>query len=190
MLYFTSDCHFNHNRDFIYEPRGFNSVEESNNTIITNWNNTVTDEDEIYVIGDFFLGSDEEFVRETLANLKGNIHLIRGNHDTDRKVEIYKEYGIETLYADVLKYHKRRFYMSHYPTLTANYDSSPWNCVINLFGHTHSKEKFYNEQPFMYNVACDAHNCTPVSIEEIIADIRPKLSEYFDRKEISYGRKE
>ena len=34
MIYLTSDLHFNHSREFIYKPRGFNSVEEMNNTHI------------------------------------------------------------------------------------------------------------------------------------------------------------
>ena len=38
MIYLTSDLHLNHNRGFIYEPRGFHSVEEMNEAIIDLWN--------------------------------------------------------------------------------------------------------------------------------------------------------
>ena len=33
-IFLTSDSHFNHNKDFIYERRGFNSIEEMNEKII------------------------------------------------------------------------------------------------------------------------------------------------------------
>ena len=49
--------------------------------------------------------------------------------------------------------------------------------ILNLFGHTHSKEKFYQDNPTMYNVALDAHNNTPVSIDQIIEDIKAKRDE-------------
>ena len=28
----SQNIYFNHNKDFVYDPRGFNSIEESNNT--------------------------------------------------------------------------------------------------------------------------------------------------------------
>ena len=47
MIYFTSDLHLNHDRDFIYVPRGFNSVHEMNEAIIYNWNNNITEGDTV-----------------------------------------------------------------------------------------------------------------------------------------------
>lgn len=179
MIYFTSDLHFNHDREFIYGPRGFKSVDEMNETEITNWNNTVTNEDDIYVLGDFFLGTNHEFIINTLNQLKGRIHLIIGNHDSDAKLNLYKQCSniVEIAYATVIKYKNRLYYLSHYPTLTANLDNDPNRAIFNLFGHTHSKDKFYEDRPYMYNVACDAHNSTPVSIETINNDIYNKINE-------------
>ena len=33
-IWFSSDLHFNHNRQFIYQARGFEILEEMNQTII------------------------------------------------------------------------------------------------------------------------------------------------------------
>lgn len=55
MIYFTSDTHFNHDREFIWGPRGFKNINESNKTIIDNWNNTVGPNDDVYMLGDFSL---------------------------------------------------------------------------------------------------------------------------------------
>lgn len=181
MLYFISDTHFNHDREFLYKPRGFNSLEEMTETIIRNWNDTVTNEDDIYVLGDFFLGNDIDYMQNTLKNLNGKIHLIIGNHDTDRKIEIYCNTSniFDIQYATMIKYNKRLFYLSHFPTLTATLTSNPDHAIINLFGHTHSKDKFFEDRPYMYNVACDAHDCKPVSIEEIINDINNEIEKCF-----------
>lgn len=91
MIYFISDTHFNHDREFVYGPRGFKSIEEMNEALIKNWNETVTGADDIYVLGDFFLGTDERFIRDTIMKLRGNIHLIFGNHDTPKKIQMYYE---------------------------------------------------------------------------------------------------
>ena len=110
MIYFISDTHFNHDREFVYGPRGFKSIEEMNETLIKNWNETVTPDDQIYVLGDFFLGTDEEFIRHTLWRLNGQIYLIYGNHDTPAKIKLYENtHGLVHCegYATKIKYKKR-----------------------------------------------------------------------------------
>ena len=177
MIYFTSDTHFNHDREFIWGPRGFKNINESNKTIIDNWNNTVGPDDDVYMLGDFFLGKDIDFVKETLEKLNGRIHLVIGNHDTPAKIKIYDASSkvVEIAWAIQIEYKGRLFYLSHYPTLTADLNSNPKTCVFNLFGHTHSKKKFFEERPYMYNVAVDAHNNKPVSIDEIFEDIQSEI---------------
>ena len=60
MIYFTSDWHFFHNKFFIYEPRGFSSVEEMNEAIIKNHNKVVKEEDTIYCLGDCMLNDNQK----------------------------------------------------------------------------------------------------------------------------------
>ena len=179
-IYFTSDTHFCHNKDFCYEPRGFKTIEEMNEKIFNNWNSIVTDEDDIYHLGDIMLNDDTQGMMY-LENLKGKIHIIRGNHDTDTRVERYKQLDniIEITYATIIKYGKVHLYLCHYPTLTANYDDDkPWHKnLVNLFGHTHQQENFYNNNPYMYHVGVDSHNCKPIEIEEILEEIRQKKIE-------------
>lgn len=52
MIWLTSDWHLFHDRQFIYAPRGFNSVEENNKAILERHNNLVNSEDDVYVLGD------------------------------------------------------------------------------------------------------------------------------------------
>lgn len=195
MIYFTSDLHFGHDKEFIYKNRGFNSIEEHDKAIIDNWNNMITYADDVYILGDLMLNNNEEGIAK-LRQLNGNLHIYRGNHDTDNRFKIYQElewnrpywmdclWEINDKYADMFKYGKYRFYISHYPTLTSNgedFDKISQH-IINLHGHTHSKNKIYVNNPYMYNVALDAHNMKPVLIEDIIKDIEDyvnKNREYY-----------
>ena len=181
MVFVTSDLHFFHDRKFIYEPRGFSSVEEMNNAYIEEWLSRVTDEDDVYVVGDFCLGNDYDLIDELIDKLPGNIHLLIGNHDTLKKIKCYESRGIDVKYADVITYKKRRYYLSHYPTITANLNSHPSNCVINLHGHLHVKDIFYDDKPFMINVSVDANDNKFLTLDDIktLYDAEVRKCEYF-----------
>lgn len=185
MIYFTSDLHFCHDKDFIWQVRGFESIDEMNAEIVRRWNEIITADDYVYVLGDLTLGNVEEGLK-LIAQLNGSLHIIRGNHDTDKKVEKYLELPnvVTVEFATIYKYKKAIFWLSHYPTITANYDDDkPWaKHLVCLFGHTHQEQPFYNDNPYMFNVGVDAHNCTPISIEEIIEIIRNKKQELNNEK--------
>lgn len=52
MNYFISDLHFGHKNCLSFDNRPFKSIEENDETIIKNWNNTVKIDDDIYLLGD------------------------------------------------------------------------------------------------------------------------------------------
>ena len=180
MIYITSDLHLNHNKFFCYIPRGFQSVEEMNNAIVKRWNAVITDEDDVYILGDLML-NDIDGGMELLENLNGRLHIIFGNHDTGTRQELYKEARnvVEICgYATVIKYKKYVFYLSHYPTLTSNYDvDKPLKArVINLCGHSHTEDRFADmDKGLIYHCDLDAHNCEPVLIDDVIWDIKEWL---------------
>ena len=173
MIYFTSDLHIGHDKDFIWKERGFSSVEEHDKEILKRWNKIVKPEDEVFILGDLAMGGNEKEWNSIFYCLNGkNIYFIQGNHDTNRKMDIYEDnYKMNYLgAAHFWKYGKKSFYLSHYPTFVGNKEDKKF--LWNLSGHTHSKNKFEYGQYRVYNVAVDAHNCYPVSIEEIIKDIK------------------
>ena len=181
-IFFTSDFHFCHNKPFIYEPRGFKSVHEMNEQIIKNFNEVMDWEDDLYILGDCFLNNNEEGM-SYMRRLPGMKHIIWGNHCTIARQELMQLEGFDCLgYSDVLKYKGYHFYLSHYPTLTANYydDDKPLKRkVINLCGHTHTKDKFQDINMhigLIYHVELDAHNCYPVLLDDIIEDIQSFLN--------------
>lgn len=179
MVYLTSDLHLCHDREFVYKPRGFNSIHDMNEAIISNWNNIINPEDDIYVLGDLML-NDNDTGLYLLKKLKGKIHIVLGNHDTNTRIELYKNCWnvVEVTFALRLNYKGYHFFLTHFPCMTANLEKeSLKKCTINLYGHTHQQTNFYNEIPFMYHVGVDSHNCTPISIEDIIKDMQDKVEE-------------
>lgn len=123
-IYLTSDLHFCHDKDFIYEPRGFKCVEDMNETIVKNWNGLITEDDDVYILGDCMLNNNAKGMN-LLESLNGRLHIITGNHDTNMRIKLYATaknvVSIDTC-ATMLKYKKYNFYLSHYPTMTSNYD--------------------------------------------------------------------
>ena len=185
MIWLTSDWHFNHDREFIWKARGFTSVQEMNEAIIQRHNALVRPDDDVYILGDSSLGGGDEQVlaanKALIERLNGRLHIIRGNHDTDRRVAMYescKNVVGPVLYADMLHYKGYHFYLSHFPTLTSNLEKeSLKQCTCNLFGHTHQTTNFHLDMPFMYHVGVDSHNCEPVLLDNIIEEMKMKVIE-------------
>lgn len=184
MIYFTSDLHFCHNREFLFGPRGFTNVADMNAAIVERWNKKVKPEDEVYILGDLMLNDNVEGMR-LLQCLNGKLHVILGNHDTEERIKLYKKLPnkiIEVAHALPLKYDGYHFFLCHYPTYTANIDDTHKTLkqrLICLYGHTHQQTNWFdNHNPFMYHVGLDSHNCTPVSIDEIIAEISTMYESY------------
>ena len=184
MIYFTSDLHLGHNRSFLYEPRGFDNITDHDAQIIKNWNMTVNDDDDIYVLGDIML-NDNINGRKCWNQLRGNKFIVLGNHDTSARVEIYTSCPRTTVlgYGYPFKYEKYHFFLSHYPTLTENYDAAEplKRQVINLCGHRHTKDKFIDmDKGLIYHVELDAHDNKPVSFDiirkEVTAYVQSRIS--------------
>jgi len=89
-IYFCSDIHFGHRRGFLYEPRGFISIEEHDAAIIENWNKVVKYNDCVFLLGDLMLNNNENGIKK-LNMLNGTIYYIRGNHDSNARCVLYKE---------------------------------------------------------------------------------------------------
>lgn len=174
MIYVTSDLHFCHDKPFLYESRGFASIEEHDTAIINNWNRMITDNDIVYCLGDEVLTNTEEGIKK-LKRLKGTLHIIRGNHDSDNRAQQYEwlRHVESVSWANVIRYNKFNFYMSHFPTIV---NPEHNRTFFNLCGHVHTKDRWLDWDKGCYHVEMDAHDCKPVSIEEIIKDIKNKMA--------------
>ena len=188
-IWLSSDLHFNHDREFVWQARGFNSVEEMNEKIIERFNSVVAPDDILYLLGDTALGGggDEVLMKNKalIERLNGEIHMVFGNHDTNPRIEMYKSCKnvVEANnWADMIKYKGYHFYLSHFPTLTGNLEKeSLKQCTCNFFGHTHQTTNFYMDLPYMYHVGVDSHNCYPILIDDAIEEMKNKVKECIDQ---------
>lgn len=80
MNFYIADMHFGHKNVIRYDNRPFDSIEEMDKAMITLWNETVGDDDVVYILGDFSWYKEEK-TAFILGCLKGHKVLIKGNHD-------------------------------------------------------------------------------------------------------------
>ena len=185
--FLTSDTHFGHDREFLWGPRGFTNYKEHDTAVIENWNNIVTKDDIVYHLGDVMLG-DNAYGISCLEQLNGQIKIIPGNHDTPTRLELYKNLpNIEVLgLAEMIRYKKYNFYLSHHPTMTSNLEKAPYlrMHLINLYGHTHQQKLFYQDIPFMFHVGMDSNNCTPILLDDAIELMKKETQKCIDMLDI------
>lgn len=166
MIFLTSDTHFGHKNIIEYTNRPFQTVEEMDTALINNINNTVGEDDELYILGDFCMngGYEKRSRYRNMIKCK-NVHLILGNHDT-RLVDTFKPSPFESEqdYCE-LKYKDTKFCLSHYPFLSWN--GRERNSIM-CHGHIHSSYRNNHINLWQnirrYDVGVDANDYTPVSI--------------------------
>lgn len=175
-VWFTSDLHLGHDKEFVWKARGFSSVGEMNETIIRNINDIVNEADTLYILGDLALCPIDE-AKYWLSQIKcKNIVVIIGNHDTDVRIKLYEELGFKVQFGGRLRYGKYHFFLSHYPTLTANPGEDKLTLAhINLYGHTHHQYTWISDNPFAFQVGCDANLCEPIEITYIIRELKENI---------------
>ena len=93
MKYLTSDSHLFHENVIKYMHRPFKDLNAMTDAFIMEWNSLVQADDTVYHLGDFCLGTDLEAIRSVIMQLRGNIILIVGNHDTPNKIHFYREFS-------------------------------------------------------------------------------------------------
>lgn len=91
--FYTADLHFGHPGILRHcpETRRFDSVESMDAEIVRRINERVGKQDLLYIVGDFALSSDDEYVRHLFHEIQGRKLLVLGNHDLDAKGRVRKE---------------------------------------------------------------------------------------------------
>lgn len=176
--YFISDTHFGHAniinflRDDGTKLRPFNSIEEHDETLISNWNSVVKPTDRIYCLGDCVIHRKHLPI---FSRLNGRKKLIRGNHDLF-KLEDYTPYFEDMYGCYVLK----GLILSHIPI----HPNSMGKFGTNVHGHLHAGEVTKHVTDSMIplqeidnryiSVCCEHINYTPQSIEELRERIKER----------------
>jgi len=174
-IWLSSDFHFCHNKKFLYQPRGFDTVEEMNKAIVERWNSVVQSEDDAYILGDIMLNDNEKGI-ELFNSLNGKFHIVLGNHDTPTRESLYLACAnvVEVADAMKLKYKKYYFFLTHFPCQTSNFDNDKplKQRTINICGHSHTKDPFLDwKQHPIFHCEVDTNDCYPWLLDDIIKNI-------------------
>lgn len=164
-VFFIADTHFGHKNIIKYENRPFSTVEEMDNVIINNWNNTVKKLEEVFILGDFGL-SNKQRIKEIVSILKGYKILILGNHDKCYSYSWWKTAGFE----EVIRYpvvFNEWFILSHEPVYINS--NMPY---VNIYGHVHSNPSYADHSAQSFCVSVERINYTPIEFEQIVKSMR------------------
>jgi calcineurin-like phosphoesterase family protein len=137
MDYFISDPHFFHENVIRFDKRPFTCIEQMNAQMRDWWNNTVSEKDRVYILGDFIWlqPSDPEYIKFT-KSLNGKKVLIKGNHDNVEKFSSELKNCFEDIKSrKEIKLNKKRIIMDHYPLMMYRHDTD--SNVFHFHGHTH-----------------------------------------------------
>jgi calcineurin-like phosphoesterase family protein len=198
-IWFTSDQHYGHPNSIAHSERPFADIEEMNQGLILRHNELVSDDDTVYMVGDFSLAM--RWVDSIAPQLKGKKKLIPGNHDWIHSchsnapkrfgnlLRRYESAGIEVLSEQVeVEIGGVKMLVCHLPyweESAGDYEARYKDCrpqpgdeYALICGHVHSYWKLKRNNlcgMLMYNVGVDQHGYKPVLAEKVFEDINDYL---------------
>lgn len=191
--WFTSDLHFGHKR--VAEIRGYgadaHAPHRHDSRIVQWWDENVTNDDVVWILGDLSVGRrEEEHALYLIKQMPGTKHLIYGNHDSGHPMHsgfLKRQHLFSEVFDYVgtsahIKSNKVKVNLSHFPYQgegdRPGERHPEWRMrdvgVPLLHGHTHSGTIFSTSEhgaPQMH-VGLDAWGMRFVSLSEVDAWVR------------------
>ena len=193
-IFYVADTHFGHENIIKLCKRPFASVAEMNEALIENWNKRVKGGDRVYILGDMFYKTVD--AEEILDRLKGENHLILGNHDAswleeytveheEKEALPHKSYRFVKSKRDLCAYFKsvsqilqitdgdKASVLCHYPLLTWKHESR----LYMIHGHLHdnTSDPFFHhltENERILNAGVEINGYAPVTFLELLENNR------------------
>lgn len=170
MIYFTSDLHLGHANIIKHCNRPFQSADEMDDFLISKWNEKVSNNDTVYILGDFIFRS-KHHPEEYLSVLKGKKHLVVGNHDKAWMKKVNLEDWFESV--EMMRYMidgQRKLTLCHYPMMSWPFSNHGGYMV---YGHIHDDTRMeywplIEQNPLMLNAGADINGFVPVTFEEML----------------------
>jgi len=159
--WFSADFHLGHQNIIRYCGRPFQTTGEMDAVILDRLNSSVKQNDVLYFLGDFCLGSADR-VRHYRDRIRcRNIHVIEGNHDRVAR----RLTGVFLSWEKLAEIHvgQQRIVLCHYAMRVWHHRGRG---VWHLYGHSHGK---LPDDPasLSMDVGVDTHNFYPWQIGEI-----------------------
>jgi len=141
--FYISDLHLFHDnvlKNGRFHERPFETMDEMLAELKDRWNNVVTNADTVYLLGDVSHKGNPVEVAEYLSQLRGQIVLVKGNHDSIKDQRLRKQFSEICDYKEIVDNIDGRAYsviMSHYPIFSWK---GQFRGAIHLYGHVHDNE--------------------------------------------------
>lgn len=196
MEYITSDLHFGHNNicgadGFCDTRTHFSSTAEMDEHLISALNSVLTNDDILYHLGDLSMNLKNPLVFEILTKINGQIHLVKGNHDSTRMLNYLARHNYKLpngrdkfVFYQVGKTIKRNgktYYLTHYPLGLGEQRKK----LRSLCGHIHEEEA---KEANVLNVGVDSPELpvdhpfgVPLSLDTAIGLVEAKWSAAFKK---------
>jgi len=169
-IFVSSDHHFYHKNilRFQEDTRPFDTVQEMNEQMIIRHNEVVSDNDDVYLMGDFAF-TNAGTVNTILEMMNGTKYFIFGNHD-----KVMRQPGISKHFVWMRDYHELRVPSrkeAMLPIVLCHYPIFSWNRMhhgaLHMYGHTHGAV------PTMFegrarDIGIDTNDSYPWDINDLI----------------------
>ena len=186
----TSDTHFGHKNILKYQHNRshFSSIEEHDETLISNWNSLVKTKDQVWFIGDFAFNSKDSNVLDILGRLNGKLNFIIGNHDWNliNKQTFTVQLNWMGYYHELKGFTPKGkgIVLSHFPFFS-------WNKMqfgaYHMYGHTHG------QIPFMYHglgmdIGIDTNDLRPYHLPTLVQKLNTLVESLGEKESIFDAR--
>lgn len=178
-LWLTADEHYRHKNIIAYQNRPFSDLSEMDETLITNHNSVVNDDDVVIHIGDFCFGKGGDFARFA-KRLTGTHFFMDGSHDHCLRdfFSCPEEFGgtegklflLPKLFE--FTFGGKKVVLCHYSLRTwwaSHYDS------YHFFGHSHGRLPNLGRSR---DVGVETNNYFPIEIEAAMKSVEPEVSSH------------
>jgi len=190
-VWFTSDTHYMHSNicrgtsNWVEgsKTRDFDELEQMNEVIINNINNSVREDDILFHLGDWSFGGYENIEGFRQKITCKNIHLLLGNHDHHiendkggiqklfKSVNNYLRLELNILNPEAKETIRKTFVLCHYP-IASWHDMN--RGVIQLHGHVHLPPDLKLHEGKAMDVGMDGNLLEPYSLQEILQIMRDR----------------
>ena len=167
-IYFTADLHFGPKNILTLAHRRFKSIEEHDNFLIRNINETVNNSDHLYILGDLGFHKDYVGLVTHLSQINcRNIHIIKGNHDNRQNmVRLCKDgLAVEVKEMKDVQKGRKHIFCCHYPMREW---PGFYRGHYHAYGHVHATLKPYERS---MDVGIDSIGYKPIEFDELIKKI-------------------
>lgn len=165
-IFFIADTHFGDRNIIRNENRPFSDISKMDNTIIKNWNATVSENDTVFIVGDFSFYNKEK-ATEICKNLNGEKIFVMANHDAENE-----KYYYECGFSGISRYpviYENFWIISHEPVYVNI--NMPY---ANIFGHVHRNPIYTDFSERSFCISAERINYIPVEFSEIKKCIQEK----------------